>query len=324
MDSLFEPETLIIVMATVGAFVSIIAVAMPFLEKDTLGSRLKAVAARREELSRQQKARLQPPQHTLARLQPKKHVDLMRTVLDRLRLQNLIASPSLRIRLSQAGWRGKQAAVVFGFARLAAPIAMMILAAIFFAVSKNVTMGTSAKIMIVIASGGAGFYLPMVLLSNAVQQRQTILQKAFPDALDLLSICVEAGLSVEAAFSRVADEIGDRSPEIAEEFGLTTAELAFLSDRRQAFDGLAERTGLATVKSLATALVQAEKYGTPVTVSLKVLSQENRDARMSVAEKKAGSLPAQLTVPMILFFLPVLFIVIIGPAIIQVMANLSR
>ncbi|MFN3078137.1 MAG: type II secretion system F family protein, partial [Alphaproteobacteria bacterium] len=210
----------------------------------------------------------------------------------------------------------KQAAVTFGFARLAAPIVLLILAGAYFGLSKS-TMAPPMKVLMTLGAAGLGYYLPNMILTNAVQARQTELQKAFPDALDLLSICVEAGLSVEAAFSRVADEIGDRSPQIAEEFGLTTAELAFLSDRRQAFDGLAERTGLPTVKSLATALVQAEKYGTPVTVALRVLSQENRDARMAAAEKKAGALPAQLTVPMIVFFLPVLFVVILGPAAIQ-------
>ncbi|MEO5373573.1 MAG: type II secretion system F family protein [Alphaproteobacteria bacterium] len=318
MDALEDPQVWIVFLAAVGSFLSILAVALPFLEKDTLGSRLKAVAARREELSRQQKARLQKAAPTMARIQPKKHVDLMRVVLDRLKLQNLIASRELRVRLSQAGWRGKQAAIVFGFTRLAGPVVLMLLATLFVSFSQNASYTGSVKLMIVTIAAGVGYYLPMVMLTNAVQRRQKEIQRAFPDALDLLSICVEAGLSVEAAFSRVSEEVGDSSPDIAEEFGLTTAELAFLADRRQAFDGLAERTGLPAVKSLAMALVQAEKYGTPVTVSLRVLSQENRDARMSAAEKKAGALPAQLTVPMILFFLPVLFIVILGPAILKI------
>ncbi|MDP6691134.1 MAG: type II secretion system F family protein, partial [Alphaproteobacteria bacterium] len=148
---------------------------------------------------------------------------------------------------------------------------------------------------------------------------QKAIQKIFPDALDLMVICVEAGLSMEAAFHRVASELQSQGPEFTEELGLTTAELAFLPDRRQALLNLSERTGLPAVKALVTALAQAEKYGTPVSVSLRVLSQEQRDERMSRAEQKAGALPAQLTVPMIVFFLPVLFIVLIGPAIIKAM-----
>jgi tight adherence protein C len=155
-----------------------------------------------------------------------------------------------------------------------------------------------------------------------VAKRQQSITKAFPDALDLMVICVEAGLSMEAGFHRVADEIQETSPELSEELGLTTAELAFLPDRRAALENLAKRTGLPGMKALTTSLVQAEKYGTPVSVSLRVLSNEQRDDRMNKAERKAGALPAQLTVPMIVFFLPVLFIVLIGPAIIKTMQTL--
>ncbi|MFN3077120.1 MAG: type II secretion system F family protein [Alphaproteobacteria bacterium] len=322
MGDFLNSDTLITVLAAVGAFLSVLAVGLPLIERDTLSSRLKAVAARREELSRQQKARLQSEQRG-ARFQPKRHVDLMRGVLARFRMQDVIASKSLKMRLAQAGWRGQAAAVTFGFTRLVMPMVTLTLAAIVLFLGKN-TLAPPVRLLGTLGAGYVGYYLPMVFLSNAVQRRQKLIQDAFPDALDLLSICVEAGLSVEAAFNRVAEEIGDRSPEIAEEFGLTTAELAFLGDRRQAYDGLAERTGLASTKSLATALVQSEKYGTPVTVSLRVLAQENRENRMSKAEKKAGALPAQLTVPMIVFFLPVLFIVIIGPTIITIIKNLRH
>ncbi|MBF0094168.1 MAG: type II secretion system F family protein [Alphaproteobacteria bacterium] len=309
-------EYLITFLAAVATFTSIVALALPFVQKDGLSSRLKAVAARREELNRQQKAKFQRG----TRFQPKRHVNLMRSVLDRLNMQDLIASKALRQRMAQAGWRGQQAAVVFGFTRLALPMALGMLSLIVVSTSKNMTLEVPMRMMIVVAAMVIGYYLPMVILTNKIQTRQALIQKAFPDALDLLSICVEAGLSVEAAFGRVAEEIGDQSPILAEEFGLTTAELAFLGDRRLAYDGLAERTGLAATKSLATALVQSEKYGTPVTVSLRVLSQESRDTRMALAEKKAGSLPAQLTVPMIGCFLPVLFVVILGPAVMTIMA----
>ena len=164
-----------------------------------------------------------------------------------------------------------------------------------------------------------GFYLPDVFLNNTIARRQQSIMRGFPDALDLLLICVESGMSVESAFQRVATEIGVQSAELAEEFGLTTAELSYLPDRRMAFENLAKRCGHAGVKAVATALNQAERYGTPMGQALRVASQENREMRMSEAEKRAASLPAKLTVPMIVFFLPCLFVVILGPAIMKIM-----
>jgi tight adherence protein C len=158
-----------------------------------------------------------------------------------------------------------------------------------------------------------------MLLKNKIQRRQLSIKRAFPDTLDLLLICVESGMSVEAAFKKVADQIGSQSVPLAEELTLTTAELSYLPDRRQAYDNLAKRTDLEGVKSVCMALQQAERYGTPLAQTLRVLAQENRDMRMAEAEKKAAGLPPKLTVPMILFFLPVLFVVILGPAVIRVM-----
>jgi len=162
-----------------------------------------------------------------------------------------------------------------------------------------------------------GYYLPTILLRNLIERRQLSITRAFPDALDLLLICVESGMSVEAGFSRVAAEVGTQSPELAEEMALTTAELSFLPDRSQAYENLAIRTDLPGVKAVTTSLIQAERYGTPVGTALRVMAEENRSMRMQAAEKKAAALPAQLTVPMIVFFLPVLFMVILGPAAIR-------
>jgi len=161
---------------------------------------------------------------------------------------------------------------------------------------------------------------PNLYLKNKIQHRQTSIKRAFPDALDLLLICVESGMSIEAAFRKVSEEVGTQSVALAEEFTLTTAELSYLPDRRQAYENLAQRTGLEGVKAVCLALQQSERYGTPLATTLRVLAQENRDMRMSEAEKKAAGLPPKLTVPMILFFLPVLFVVILGPAAIRVMA----
>jgi tight adherence protein C len=170
-----------------------------------------------------------------------------------------------------------------------------------------------------LGAGYAGFYLPNVFLKNLVHKRQASIVQAFPDALDMLLICVQAGMSIEAAFGKVSKEVGNQSLELAEELSLTTAELSYLQDRRIAFENFGKRTGIAGIKAVATALIQAERYGTPVGQALRVMAKESRDMRMSEAERKAAALPPKLTVPMIVFFLPVLFVVILGPAIIQVM-----
>jgi tight adherence protein C len=165
-----------------------------------------------------------------------------------------------------------------------------------------------------------GMHSPNLFLKNKIARRQLSIKRAFPDALDLLLICVESGMSIEAAFRKVSEEIGSQSVPLAEEFTLTTAELSYLPDRRQAYENLGQRTGLEGVKAVCLALQQAERYGTPLATTLRVLAQENRDMRMAEAEKKAAGLPPKLTVPMIVFFLPVLFVVILGPAAIRVLA----
>ena len=163
----------------------------------------------------------------------------------------------------------------------------------------------------------AGFYAPNIYVKNLAAKRQKSIMLGFPDSLDMLLICVEAGMSIELGFNKVSQEIGSASPELAEEFGLTVAELSYLPDRRQAYDNLAARTGHEGVKAVCMALSQAERYGTPLGDALRVMAKENREMRMSAAEKKAAALPAKLTVPMILFFLPVLFLVVLGPAYIK-------
>jgi tight adherence protein C len=174
------------------------------------------------------------------------------------------------------------------------------------------------RIGLAVGAGYIGFYLPNLFINNLVQRRQTSIKNAFPDALDMLLICVQSGMSIEAAFQKVSTEVGPASLELAEELSLTTAELSYLQDRRQAFENLGKRTGIPGIKAVATALIQAERYGTPVGTALRVMAKENREMRMAEAEKKAAALPPKLTVPMIVFFLPVLFVVILGPAIIQV------
>ncbi len=220
----------------------------------------------------------------------------------------------------QAGYRGQAPYITYLFFRMLTPIALFLFAVVYLFVILKLNQPTMIKIGVCIAAAYVGMQLPLMLLKNKIQRRQLSIKRAFPDTLDLLLICVESGMSIEAAFRKVSDEVGSQSVALAEELTLTTAELSYLPDRRQAYENLAKRTDLEGVKSVCMALQQAERYGTPLATMLRVMAQENRDMRMSEAEKKAAGLPPKLTVPMILFFLPVLFIVILGPAAIKVMS----
>jgi tight adherence protein C len=200
------------------------------------------------------------------------------------------------------------------------PVVFLAATALYIFVIMNLNQTVLVKCGICIGAAWAGMQAPMVFLRNAISKRQLSIKRAFPDALDLLLICVESGMSIEAAFRKVSFEIGSQSVALAEEFTLTTAELSYLQDRKMAYENLQKRTGLEGVKSVCMALMQSERYGTPLGQTLRVMAQENRDMRMNEAEKKAASLPPKLTVPMIVFFLPVLFVVILGPTGIKVAA----
>ena len=226
-----------------------------------------------------------------------------------------------REKLVQAGYRGQAPYVAFLFFRLITPVVMFAVALFYMFLVVDLDQPATVKFGICLAAAYAGMQAPYMFLKNRITKRQLSIRRAFPDALDLLLICVESGMSIEAAFKRVSGEIGSQSIALAEELTLTTAELSYLQDRKVAYENLAKRTDLDGVRSVCLALQQAERYGTPLGQTLRVMSQENRDMRMSEAEKKAAALPPKLTVPMILFFLPVLFIVILGPAAIRVMAT---
>lgn len=316
MGWLIEPRLLLTLLSAIAAFATVMALALPLLRRDEKGARLKAIAQRREELSRQQLERINSERGAPLR-EKKKSVAVMRTLLEKVKLQDLAASQELRQRLKAAGYRAPGAPVVFLFVRLGSTVGLALAAVLYFVAAPDVLV-LGQQVAIVVAALVVGFYLPAILVKNQAQKRQEELTLVFPDTLDLLVICTESGLSIEAAFARVTEEIGESSSIMAEEMGLTSAELAFLGDRRKAYANLADRTGVQAARSLATTLIQSEKYGTPVGQALRVLAEENRSERMAKAEKKAGALPAQLTVPMVIFFLPALFMVIIGPAIIQI------
>lgn len=309
-------ETIISALVFIGAFATVVVIALPFLNRDSRAARLRTISKAREEMSRQQREIASASRG--ARWRPQKSVATVNRLVDTLKLDRLIAMPGLKMQLVQAGYRQPYAAQVFVGIRFGLAIGLFLIVGFFVIFLMEYELTLFYQIVVIGASPIIGLYIPPLLLKNAVDKRQMDMTLAFPDALDLLVICAEAGLSIEAAFNRVTDEIGETSPALAEELGLTAAEMAFLNDRRRAYSNFADRTGLKTVKALAVTLIQSEKYGTSVTHALKVLSQENRDERLSRAEAKAAALPAKLTVPMILFFLPVLLMVIIGPAIIQI------
>ena len=314
-EILFDPTFLATMGAAIFAFATIVTLGLPLADRDQLGQRLKAVSERREELRAQHHAQLNAKRGSL-RSEP---VGYMKMTLDRFKLGNLLESDDTRDKLARAGYRGQGPVVTFMFFRFVMPFVVLLLTMVYLFAISNVAWGSFMKINASVGAALLGFYLPDLFLNNTIARRQQSIMRAFPDALDLLLICVESGMSIEASFQRVASEIGSQSSELAEELGLTTAELSYLPDRRQAFENLAKRCGHSGVKAVATALNQAERYGTPMGQALRVAAQENREHRMAEAEKKAASLPAKLTVPMILFFLPCLFVVILGPAIMKIM-----
>jgi tight adherence protein C len=312
-----NPQTLTMVLAAIAAGATVLTLAMPLLAGDNLNKRMKSVAIEREKMRQRERERMARAQEKVSlRKSPKQY---MSAVVDRFNLSKWVGQEEARLKLVQAGYRGQAPYVTYLFFRMVAPVAMVAASAIYVFVVLHLQQPFFVKLGICIASAYAGMHVPLMFLKNLIARRQLSIKRAFPDALDLLLICVESGMSIEASFKKVSEQVGSQSVALAEELTLTTAELSYLPDRRQAYDNLARRTDLEGVKSVCMALQQAERYGTPLANTLRVLAQENRDMRMAEAEKKAAGLPPKLTVPMILFFLPVLFIVILGPAAIRVM-----
>jgi tight adherence protein C len=301
-------------LAAVLAFATVVTLGLPMLERNALGTRMKAVSERREELRRKFQAQLK--QRGGLRSEP---LGFVKKTVERLQLSRIVEAEETRERLARAGYRGQGALVTFAFFRFVMPFIVFLLALIFLFFIYHSNMSAFMKVNAALGMGLAGFYLPDLFLSNRTTKRQTSIMRAFPDALDLMLICVESGMSVELAFQRVSAEVGGQSPELAEELALTTAELSYLPERRIAYDNLAKRCGHSGVRAVSAAVNQAEKYGTPVGQALRVTAHENREQRMMEAEKKAAALSPKLTVPMLIFFLPCLFVVIMGPAVMNIM-----
>jgi tight adherence protein C len=314
MNLLFDKSFLATLFVGILAFATVVTLGVPLLENNGLDDRLKSVARRREELRAKHHAALNAKRGSL-RVEPTSY---MKATLDRFKLGNILEGENSREKLASAGYRGQAPLITFMFFRFVMPFLVFIITLFYSFLILHLSWSPLEKVGVAFVGALIGFYLPDLFVNNMIARRQQSIMRAFPDALDLMLICVESGMSIESAFTRVAGEIGSQSAELAEELALTTAELSYLPDRRQAFDNLAKRCGHPGVKSVATALNQAEKYGTPMGQALRVTATENREMRMQEAERKAASLPAKLTVPMIIFFLPCLFVVIMGPAIMQI------
>ncbi len=295
-------------MAAVSVFGAIIVVCWPYIAPTRFRDRVRQIAGAREEIRNRERAKLQEgkPQNLLT-TRPK---EIFKTIFDRMNLANQAEDGEVVRKLRMAGYRGQGPVVTFLVIRL--------LTALYVFAVLSLPYPFFVKFAIATAAALLGYFVPALYVGNRIAKRQKAIRRAWPDALDLLLICVEAGMGIERAFQKVSEEIGPQSAVLAEELSLTTAELSYLPERRKAYENLVLRTGLDSVKAVVISLVQAEKFGTALGPSLRVLAQENRDMRMSAAEKKAAALPPKLTVPMIAFFLPVLFAVIITPAVIQI------
>lgn len=302
-------------LTAIAVVATIVTLAMPMLSGDNLAKRMKSVSSERERIRLRERTQAKQ-QGAPLRQAPKAY---MKEVVDRFSLSKWLNTDDAKARLATAGFRGPQAEITFLFFRAVAPIGFLIAAISYFYFLGDPEMDFLMKVGACIGAVFLGVKAPELYLSNTTSKRQLSMRRAFPDALDLMLICVESGMSVEHTFRKVGHEIGVQSPPLAEEFALATAELSYLPDRRAAYNNLAARTGVDSVKQVATVLIQAEKYGTPLGQALRVTAQESRDARMMEAEKLAAALPPKLTVPMILFFLPVLMVVVMAPAGILIM-----
>lgn len=319
MRFITDPQNLLSIGVGVAVFASVLTLLSSFVGGGArLDKRMKAVAERREELRRRSRQAMRGGAGNEASSLRRTDDSFRSRVVARLNLMKLLEDPKVADNMIQAGFRGPGPLNTFYFFRFATPFILMALTAFYLFVVVKPDLPMMTQVAMVVMAAGVGFYAPNIYLKNMIDKRRASIMAAFPDSLDLLLICVESGMSIEAAIQKVSQEVGGQSIELAEELSLLSAELSYLPDRRMAYEGMAKRTQHPGIKAVATAMTQAETYGTPLGSALRVMAKENRDLRLSAAEKKAAALPAKLTVPMILFFLPVLIAVILGPAGIQV------
>ena len=310
-------EDLLILMTALSAGSVAITVWFTLLQRDPAVRRAKLMAAQRTAL----RSALVGPRRRQQRLPT---LGLMRQVVDRLNLLKSGQAERISQKLMRAGWRSKDAIIRYLFMKLFLPLAFGVVVVTLLYGLNLYDLSPVLKLGAALGSVILGAYLPDVIIKNTTQKRQDTIRKSLPDALDLMVICAEAGLSLDATLSRVSQEMELACPELADELGLTGLELGFLPDRRKALQNLSTRVDLPVVRGVVNTLIQAEKYGTPLAQSLRIMSGESRNERIMKAEEKAARLPALLTVPMILFTLPPLFVVLIGRAILNTMDAFAK
>jgi tight adherence protein C len=320
-----SPDTLVFGLAAVdlaawlsgaAAFAVVLLVWTAFMERDPLESRLKALRHRRDAL----KGEMLRPGRRAG--QVASSIGQMRHVVEYFKLARGKTAAKVARQLAQAGWRSRDALVIYLFAKAGLTIMLGLGAVVALYVLKLVEVPEMQRLAVCAGAALVGSMAPEWVVGRRTRSRQAAIRRALPDALDLLVICAEAGLSLDAAFERVSREMGESCPELAAEVGLTAVELGFLPDRAKALHGLVDRVPLPGVRALMTTLAQTERYGTPLAQSMRVLAAEMRNERMMRAEEKAARLPAVLTLPLMLFIMPPLFIVLVGPAVLSVVDTL--
>lgn len=318
-NHILQPDFIIALCAGLATALAVLGVAWPYLENTTIRNRIRQVTSTDYPVSGNDVAKPgQAGAPSIVRREPRKiFMDIVRSLDLVSEAEN---EETIRL-LQRAGYRGRSPVITYLALRIISPLAVFCVALFYVFVVIKPNVPVPALVAFVALCSISAYYLPMAFLRNRITKRQTSIRRAWPNALDLLLICVESGMSSEASFRKVTQEIGLDSPALAEELSLTTAELAYLPDRRTAYENLATRTDIAAVKSTIVGLIQSEKHGTSLGQALRVLSRESREGRMADAEQKAAALPPKLTVPMIIFFLPVLFAVILAPMIIQALAS---
>ena len=299
-------------LAGIAALAVMLAIYSAITIKDPMAKRVKALNARRDELKAGIVTASAKKRQSLIRRTDK--TEKVRDTLSNLKVLQQSQVDQMAQKLAWAGFRNKEVAVYLIGLRAVLPVVLGLIGFLLLYVFEIKPEWQMKRVMAMAALVFAGYKGPEIYLSNIAKKRTDLIRKGLPDALDLLVICAEAGLTVDAAFNRVAKELGRAYPELGDEFALTAIELSFLNERRKAFANLAYRVDLDSIKGVVTTMVQTEKYGTPLASALRVLSAEFRNERMMRAEEKAARLPAIMTIPLIMFILPVLFIVILGPA----------
>jgi len=320
VQTMLQGENVVVILAALAAFAAIFTIAAPMFETDPMRSRAKMVTAEREKLKAAQRAALDA-RGDIGKLRDKASVGIFEQVVRRLNLKTVFQAENSREALRRAGYRSERHLTMFLAMRVIMPIIVAAIVFVYASTRFSASFTPTTRLLATMAALVVGTYMPNIFVKNVANKRQASIKNAWSDALDLLLICIESGMSLESAMGRVAREIGSQSVPLAEEMHLTTAELSYLPDRRKALENLAKRTGLETVRSVVTAMIQAERYGTPLGSALRVLAEENRKDRMMEAERKAAALPPKLTVPMILFFLPVTFVVVLSPSLLVLMKS---